>query len=380
MGSESELLKKFRMIMNISQEVSQSQVAKHLELSEGDLFGYLIEWSDSIPFKIRGDMIVIEDINDFMKKLDSQYNTWSDKVLISFEPIENEPMTSFEELFGAVTSLPVVREKPPQIKSTTINAVPIADNETSIDITQPASLTLDELMDFDLEEKEGNTIEIEGQGLTAFPKDLFTKFVDVEELYLAENKIKAIPGKIANLKKLRILDLVENNIMTIPKALTKVRKLSELHLNTNKITTIPDEISALNDLKHLYLDHNQISHLPASLLKMKKLKEFHIEYNYLSESDENDQRILAELKKQGCWVKMGVQLIKDEGQSASLTSASILKIIPKDDWTSIKDLIKRARIIDMERAQDLQEILSEMVNINQLDFTIRNGRKFWKKI
>ena len=137
-------------------------------------------------------------------------------------------------------------------------------------------------------------------------------------------------------------------------------------------------ISSLKNLKHLYLDHNQISHLPTALLDLKKLKEFHIEYNYLSESEENDQKILAALEKRGCWVKMGVQLTKDEGKDTILTSTSTLKIFPKDGWVSIKDLIKLARIVDMKRAQELQEILVEMVEKNHLEFTIRNGRKYWK--
>ena len=379
MDSESELLKKFRMIMNISQEVSQVQVAKHLGISEEDLFGYLIEWSNTIPFKIRGDMIVIEDINDFMKKLDSQYSTWSDNVLISFEPIDNESLTTFEELFGISTSKHLKDKEKIPSKSKHILSEIVDNSEPLIEITT-SQLTIDELMDFDLKEEDESIIEIEGQELTAFPKDIFTKFFDVEELYLAENKIKSIPSKIDQLKNLKILDLVGNNIRSIPKALIKVTKLNELHLSNNKITQIPAFISDLTNLKHFYLDHNQIQSLPPALLKLKKLKEFHIEYNYLSESNEDDQKILADLEKRGCWVKKGVQLTKNEGQLSNLTAISILNIFPQEEWVSIKDLIKLASIVDMKRAQDLQKLLVDIVAKNQLEFTIRNGRKYWKKM
>ncbi len=48
--------------MKMSQEVKKADVARYLGVSEEELFSKLVDWSGTIPFKLRGDTIVVEDV------------------------------------------------------------------------------------------------------------------------------------------------------------------------------------------------------------------------------------------------------------------------------------------------------------------------------
>ncbi|MHA1700242.1 MAG: hypothetical protein ACTSWN_15470 [Promethearchaeota archaeon] len=77
--SDSELLKNFKGIMEISQRVKQSQVAKYLGITEDELFAKLIKWRHQIPFKIDADLIVVDDITEFTDALDREFASWKEK-------------------------------------------------------------------------------------------------------------------------------------------------------------------------------------------------------------------------------------------------------------------------------------------------------------
>ncbi len=73
---ETEILQRFQKILAISQEVTIERVARSMKISEDELFDYLVEWGDMFPFKIRGDLIVIDDISAFTSALDLQFQEW----------------------------------------------------------------------------------------------------------------------------------------------------------------------------------------------------------------------------------------------------------------------------------------------------------------
>jgi hypothetical protein len=86
--SDSNLLKKFQKILEISQEVKKSEVAKFLGLSEEDLFAKLIEWG-SLGFKLNKEYIIVENLEDFNAALDEQFIEWEEKEAQGIGKVQN---------------------------------------------------------------------------------------------------------------------------------------------------------------------------------------------------------------------------------------------------------------------------------------------------
>ena len=74
--NEKKLLKKFKSIMEISQRVALASVATSLKISEKQLFELLLRWKKSLPVKIDGDFILIDDLSEFMGALDQEFSNW----------------------------------------------------------------------------------------------------------------------------------------------------------------------------------------------------------------------------------------------------------------------------------------------------------------
>ena len=70
--NEKRMLEKFESILEMSERVSLQHVAKSLATSENQLFEMLIQWQDRLPFKIDGDMIEVEDTDDFSQSIREQ--------------------------------------------------------------------------------------------------------------------------------------------------------------------------------------------------------------------------------------------------------------------------------------------------------------------
>jgi hypothetical protein len=86
---EKELLTKFRRIINMASEIKQSQAAEILGITEKELIMKLFEWSELMPFKIKGEMIVVDDISAFTSALDKQFTEWKTKEHTKEGKIEN---------------------------------------------------------------------------------------------------------------------------------------------------------------------------------------------------------------------------------------------------------------------------------------------------
>ncbi|HUT82788.1 MAG TPA: hypothetical protein VMZ29_16450 [Candidatus Bathyarchaeia archaeon] len=68
-ANERQLLEKFENILEMSESVDISLVAKSLGLSESQLFEKLIQWQDVLPFKIDGQFIEVDDSEDFTQSI-----------------------------------------------------------------------------------------------------------------------------------------------------------------------------------------------------------------------------------------------------------------------------------------------------------------------
>jgi len=74
--SDTRLLQRFEQLLRVSQRIKKNEVAVFLELSDVDLLRKLVEWGQFLPFKIDGDMIVVDSIADFTSMLDAQFDAW----------------------------------------------------------------------------------------------------------------------------------------------------------------------------------------------------------------------------------------------------------------------------------------------------------------
>ncbi|MHA1200301.1 MAG: hypothetical protein ACTSQF_13325, partial [Candidatus Heimdallarchaeaceae archaeon] len=68
-ANEKKLLEKFENILEMSESVNTSQVAKSLGLSKSQLFEKLIRWQEMLPFKIDGEFIEVDDTINFTQSV-----------------------------------------------------------------------------------------------------------------------------------------------------------------------------------------------------------------------------------------------------------------------------------------------------------------------
>lgn len=73
---EKKQLEKFKSILEMSQEIKKSDVAKSLGLDESELFEKLLSWKKTIPFLIKGDLIIVRDLSNFIGKIDEKFDNW----------------------------------------------------------------------------------------------------------------------------------------------------------------------------------------------------------------------------------------------------------------------------------------------------------------
>lgn len=108
-------------------------------------------------------------------------------------------------------------------------------------------------------------LDLSGLGLTALPQELFEYFTGLQELGLADNKLKVIPGEISQLTALEQLALGGNQLASLPSEIKFLTRLEELYLANNKLTAIPSELSHLPALKVLTLGENPIPDFPKKI-------------------------------------------------------------------------------------------------------------------
>ena len=85
---EKKLLKQFKEILNNNQEVAIDSLALDLGMSGKLAMTKLVQWHNSIPFEIDGNMLVVEDLSQFIDALDGQFDDWQDKEITKSGKVE----------------------------------------------------------------------------------------------------------------------------------------------------------------------------------------------------------------------------------------------------------------------------------------------------
>jgi len=154
--------------------------------------------------------------------------------------------------------------------------------------------------------KDGDIIAIDliGIQIESLDKSTFQGFEEIQELYLAWNKMKEIPRRLFNpLENLTVLDLSGNSIERLDtKVFSSLHYLKILHLNDNQLNYIEEELfHPLRGLTELNLRNNSIAVLkPIHFQKLTSLEKFYLYFNPLPEDfadqDYWDKETVEELK------------------------------------------------------------------------------------
>lgn len=134
---------------------------------------------------------------------------------------------------------------------------------------------------------------------------------DLSCLNLADNQIRAVPSRLANLSalselvlrgnrikeflpslctgalasSLKLVDLSQNEIQLLPMAFCNLKNLVHLKLDRNHLHMLPVNIGKLTSLRFLSASHNQLKVLPYSLSKLK-LESVDVSENPFLDQDE----------------------------------------------------------------------------------------------
>ena len=115
---------------------------------------------------------------------------------------------------------------------------------------------------------------------------------NLEELYLANNKLKNIEG-LGQLKKLRKIDLGANRIRTMPEEeLSGLENLEELWLGKNKIESIGG-LDRLTKLRRLDVQANRLTRVENLTAQVNTLKEIYLAHNGIDDEGASCETGLA---------------------------------------------------------------------------------------
>ncbi|HEY3714949.1 MAG TPA: leucine-rich repeat domain-containing protein, partial [Jatrophihabitantaceae bacterium] len=102
------------------------------------------------------------------------------------------------------------------------------------------------------------------------------------ELDLSDNRLTAVPDRIANLTALTKLHLGGNRLSTVPDWIGNLTALTELDLSDNRLTAVPDWIGSLTALTELDLSDNRLTAVPDWIGNLTALTELDVGENQLS--------------------------------------------------------------------------------------------------
>ena len=132
-----------------------------------------------------------------------------------------------------------------------------------------------------------------------FPKTL-CRCKRLKTLGLEDCNITSLPENIALLQELEILELYFNpNLKALPKAFCKLKKLEWLNLSYCGLKNLPDEFGNLQSLEKLTLQGNDFEDFPKVIFDLKNLKELIIDEKLIS------QDIAKQLDEKGICLKWG---------------------------------------------------------------------------
>ena len=89
----------------------------------------------------------------------------------------------------------------------------------------------------------------------------------LEDLKLADNRLKCLPKNIGNLKNLENLDLYYNRLKSLPTKFCELDNLEQLNLYANKLKSVPKALKSLKKIEFISLDGNDIIKEQIEILK-----------------------------------------------------------------------------------------------------------------
>eukprot|EP00937_MAST-01D_sp_MAST-1D-sp2_P006268 g6268.t1 len=102
------------------------------------------------------------------------------------------------------------------------------------------------------------------------------------DLDLARNRLERLPAELANLTRLKSLNLEHNQLHGLPgSVLGRLTALTDLRLNDNDLSVLPDEVGQLRRLGTLTLHENEIKRLPRSMERLASLFTLTLHRNHL---------------------------------------------------------------------------------------------------
>ncbi|XP_044004102.1 uncharacterized protein LOC122849466 [Aphidius gifuensis] len=111
-------------------------------------------------------------------------------------------------------------------------------------------------------------IDLSAKCLGVFPKDIFTGFENVGELYLSWNRLYYLEsGTFNNLLNLKSLSIRNNHLTSLPKDIfTGLKNLENLDLSDNRLNYIESgTFSNLSNLQKLDISHNNLTALSSDI-------------------------------------------------------------------------------------------------------------------
>ncbi|MFY7815751.1 MAG: leucine-rich repeat domain-containing protein [Chryseobacterium taeanense] len=119
--------------------------------------------------------------------------------------------------------------------------------------------------------------------------DEITCLINLEFLFLDQNRLEILPDTFSNLSKLYHLDISQNKFNS--KDINKLpMNLVELHIANSNFSEVPKAVFDLKQLEFLNLSNNNLSELPTELVELKNLKRILIYGNPINVSQLNEFR------------------------------------------------------------------------------------------
>ncbi len=119
------------------------------------------------------------------------------------------------------------------------------------------------------------------EGLTTFPKEVYTLADTLERLDMTGNALNRLPNDFHTLRNLKILFLSDNDFTELPSVLAKCPKLSMIGFRNNQIMSVPENALPLST-RWLILTDNLIETLPESIGDLHLLQKCMLSGNKLT--------------------------------------------------------------------------------------------------
>jgi hypothetical protein len=334
MPSEEALLHKFKEILEMSQEVKQSQVAKSLKLSDDDLFEFLLKWRH-LGFKLKADSIVVEDLNRFISALDGQFAIWSDaestkncKVDINFNPqnpipspvaavnLGETPHIKKVHYFLKLAENDLAAGNFTEANQNAQEAVQASKDAMDLDLTlqvralqtritqaqteadrkkerlEKEEAALNAPMDFhgvQVIKRDGLVLQaLEGMLNKAFhPNSTSAPGFQIDNQHVVRLDLdglglSSLPERIGNFSSLKELNVYTNQLISLPASIGQLNSLQRLDVSYNQLASLPDSIGNLKSLTWLNLEKNSLSSLPDSIGNLSALRDLRLHSNKLA--------------------------------------------------------------------------------------------------